>query len=208
MKDALGLIEAVGLAAAYEAADTALKTANVQLIGYELSKGDGMVLVKISGKVAAVQAGVKAAQMSASRVNKIYSVKVIPRPNQNIEKLVFTDETVKYENSKEDQKDSTESEEVIENTTTLEMSEDESESEPESEPEPESDKESEIETKVLTDSHTHENNEETFELNETERDVVLGLLEQSTVTCNICNDPTCPRHKGEQKRNCKHFFKN
>ena len=34
-KEALGLIETVGLAAAIEAADTCMKSANVELIGYE-----------------------------------------------------------------------------------------------------------------------------------------------------------------------------
>lgn len=96
MQQALGLIETVGLAAAYEAADTALKTANVNLLGYELSKGDGMVTVKISGKVGAVQAGIKAAQMAASLVNKVYSVKVIPRPSHMVERMVYTNETVLY----------------------------------------------------------------------------------------------------------------
>ena len=35
MMEALGTIETVGLAAAFEAADVACKTANVELIGYE-----------------------------------------------------------------------------------------------------------------------------------------------------------------------------
>lgn len=94
MQQALGLIETIGLAAAYEAADTALKTANVELIGYELSKGDGMVTIKIQGKVGAVQAGVKAASMAANLVNKVVSSRVIPRPSRELDPMVFTDETV------------------------------------------------------------------------------------------------------------------
>ncbi|MDF2875981.1 MAG: microcompartment protein, partial [Sporomusa sp.] len=43
MVNALGLMEVVGLAAGLEAADAAIKAANVTLIGYELTKGGGMV---------------------------------------------------------------------------------------------------------------------------------------------------------------------
>ena len=35
----LGLIETVGMSAAVEAADAAMKSANVSLVGYELTKG-------------------------------------------------------------------------------------------------------------------------------------------------------------------------
>ena len=51
---ALGLIETIGMTGAIEAADTCLKSANVQLIGYELSTG-GLVTVKVQGNVGAVK---------------------------------------------------------------------------------------------------------------------------------------------------------
>jgi ethanolamine utilization protein EutM len=38
---ALGLIETVGLAAAIEAADAAVKAADVSLVGYERTRGAG-----------------------------------------------------------------------------------------------------------------------------------------------------------------------
>ena len=41
---AIGMIETVGLAAAIEAADVCVKSANVNLIGYELSRGNGMAV--------------------------------------------------------------------------------------------------------------------------------------------------------------------
>ena len=59
--EALGTIETVGLAAAFEAADVACKTANVELIGYELAKGGGFVTIKVVGKVAAVNSAIDAA---------------------------------------------------------------------------------------------------------------------------------------------------
>ena len=40
-KKSLGLIETQGLAAGIEAADAAVKSANVELVGYELTKGGG-----------------------------------------------------------------------------------------------------------------------------------------------------------------------
>ncbi|MCV5695846.1 BMC domain-containing protein, partial [Escherichia coli] len=52
----LGLIETVGMSAAVEAADAAMKSANVSLVGYELTKGGGMVTVKLEGEVGAINA--------------------------------------------------------------------------------------------------------------------------------------------------------
>nr|WP_315989447.1 BMC domain-containing protein [Desulforamulus aquiferis] len=54
-KNALGLIEVVGLAAGMEAADAAVKAANIELVGYELTKGGGMVVIKLSGDVGALR---------------------------------------------------------------------------------------------------------------------------------------------------------
>ena len=81
------------MAAAIEAADAALKSANVTLIGIELTKGDGMVLVKLEGDVGAVKAAVESAKHAASLVNKVYATKVIPRPAEGIDKIVFSKET-------------------------------------------------------------------------------------------------------------------
>lgn len=67
-KQSLGLIETVGLAAAVEAADAAVKSANVNLVGYELTKGGGMVTVKLEGEVGAVNAAIAAASVAAAKV--------------------------------------------------------------------------------------------------------------------------------------------
>ncbi|AOT72714.1 hypothetical protein Gferi_26040 [Geosporobacter ferrireducens] len=93
-KLALGIIETVGLAAAVEAADAAVKSANVILIGYELSKGGGMVTIKFEGDVGAVKAAVEAGCAAAERINKVWSKQVIPRPHEEIDKLIRTEETV------------------------------------------------------------------------------------------------------------------
>lgn len=59
-KKCVGLIEAIGLAAAINAADVAVKTANVKLIGYEYSGYDGRIVVKVEGNSGAVKAAVAA----------------------------------------------------------------------------------------------------------------------------------------------------
>lgn len=90
----LGLIETVGMAAAVEAADAAMKSANVSLVGYELTKGGGMVTVKLEGEVGAINAAVAAAISAASRVGEVYAHKVIARTAQHIEHIIHSKETV------------------------------------------------------------------------------------------------------------------
>lgn len=93
-----GFIETLGLAAAIEAADTAVKSANVKLIGYEYTKGDGMCTVKVEGDVGAVKAAIAAASISAAKVWGVYSTDVIARPAAGIDMLIHNaDATIGYE---------------------------------------------------------------------------------------------------------------
>lgn len=94
MLKSLGLIETMGLTAGIEAADAAVKSANVKLIGYELSKGSGMTVIKIEGDVGAVKAAIDAATVAAQKVSKVVSTKVIPRPANGLEKMIHTKDTV------------------------------------------------------------------------------------------------------------------
>src|SRR6056297_811988 len=99
-RTAIGMVETVGLLAAYEAADVAVKSANVELIGYEISRG-GMVVIKFTGDVGAVKSAVDAAAAAASRLGEVFSSHVIPRPHQDIDnKMVFTDDTVGHKKEK------------------------------------------------------------------------------------------------------------
>ena len=91
MLEALGLIEVVGLVGAIEVADTASKAADVKVIGYEFTKGSGMVLVKIVGGVSAVKAAVDAASMAAERVSQVVSKHVIARPSNELDKIINTE---------------------------------------------------------------------------------------------------------------------
>ncbi len=82
--EALGLIETRGLIASIEAADAAVKAANVSLVRYE-KIGDAMVTVILRGDVAAVKAATEAGAVAARRVGQLVSVHVIPRPHSNVE---------------------------------------------------------------------------------------------------------------------------
>jgi microcompartment protein CcmL/EutN len=87
-QQALGLIETIGLVSAIEAADAAVKAANVTLLGYENTKGGGKITIKFVGDVGAVNAGVAAGVAAAERVGKVYGQRVIARPHDEIAALI------------------------------------------------------------------------------------------------------------------------
>lgn len=93
----LGLIETAGLAAGITAADCAVKSANVILVGYELTKGGGYTVVKVEGDVGAVKAAIAAAAVEANKVGRVVSTKVIARPADALEMLTRNGDTVGYE---------------------------------------------------------------------------------------------------------------
>lgn len=119
MELALGLIETRGLIGAIEAADAMVKTANVQLIGQERIS-DGLVTVKIIGQVAAVQVAVEAGAAAAQRVGQLISAHVIPRPDDQIDTLIFQK---KHDNNINDSKDS-KNPTLFEQNFTIEIDED------------------------------------------------------------------------------------
>ena len=94
MKNALGLIEAIGLATAIEAADAAVKSANIELLGIEGCRGDGRQTIKVIGDVGAVKAACDAAVAACDKGRGCFSVKVIPRPSEGIAPAIFNNLTV------------------------------------------------------------------------------------------------------------------
>ncbi|MFD3446730.1 BMC domain-containing protein [Microbacteriaceae bacterium 4G12] len=80
---ALGLIEVKGYLGAIEAADSALKAANVRLIGVEKIKG-GLTTVKLGGDVAAVEAAVEAGAAAVSKLNVLLAGHVIARTHEEL----------------------------------------------------------------------------------------------------------------------------
>lgn len=203
----LGLIEVVGLAAALEAADAALKAANIELMGYELTKGGGLVLVKLCGDVGAVTAGVHAGKVAASKVSKVWSTHIIPRPHQQLSCIVA------QESASEEQAPS--SKEIIspiqvieEKQEPIEETGDQSELLLEAqeevivqlEEEPEIAKEQEQETPSSELANENLADEDSIES--------LPKEKRAVDICNLCNDPACHRKKGDPKITCIYYGKN
>ena len=227
---AIGMIETVGLAAGIEAADVCLKFANVTLIGYGLTKGNGMTVVKIEGNVGAVKAAIEAATVAANKVSKVFSTKVIPRPSEGIDFLMRNCDTVGYESEKaveelveiyedsdedknkeniEEDKDNTQekievevSEEISEHQINIEELEIE-----------------EDDSKLEETDNIEGNNQELSQIDNSEdeskdghnlmHDIIDKFKKKSTTeveyTCNLCKDPKCPRQKGDLKTTCIHY---
>ena len=87
--EALGMVETRGLVAAIEAADAMVKAANVALIGTE-KIGSGLVSVMVRGDVGAVKSAVEAGSTSAGRLGEVIATHVIPRPHEDVEKILPT----------------------------------------------------------------------------------------------------------------------
>ena len=87
VQQALGLIETRGLVAAIEAADAMLKAANVELVGTE-KIGSGLVSVMVRGDVGAVKAAVETGSAAAGALGEVIATHVIPRPHNDVEKIL------------------------------------------------------------------------------------------------------------------------
>lgn len=85
---ALGMIETIGLIGAVEAADAAVKAANVKLTKYEKIDG-AIVSIHVRGDVGSVQAAVDAGAAAARRVGQLVGVHVIPAPVSEIDDVVY-----------------------------------------------------------------------------------------------------------------------
>ena len=77
------MIECKGLCALLEAADAALKAANVTMTGWE-KVGSGYVTAFFRGDVAAVKAATDAGAAAAAQIGQVISVQVIPRPHEGL----------------------------------------------------------------------------------------------------------------------------
>ena len=107
---ALGLIETKGMVGAIVAADIALKTAQVELINREHTKG-GLVCIEFEGDVAAVKASVEAAVTAIKDMGIYVGSHVIPRPDDSVEKIIkrkketFNEEVIEKKEIKTETKD-------------------------------------------------------------------------------------------------------
>ena len=88
MSQALGMIETLGLVGSIEAADAAVKAANVTVANYTKIEG-GLVSIHVRGDIGAVQAAVDAGAQAARRVGQLVGVHVIPAPVSDIDEHIF-----------------------------------------------------------------------------------------------------------------------
>jgi microcompartment protein CcmL/EutN len=84
---ALGIVEVKSMIGAIQAADTMLKSADVELVDINLV-GSGIVAAIVRGDVAAVQAAVENGEESARKIAEIISTNVIARPHDEVSKIL------------------------------------------------------------------------------------------------------------------------
>ena len=84
---AVGLIETQGFTAAFEAIDTALKTASVEVLARE-KLGGGYITIVIKGDVAAVRAAIDAGKARVEGLGKLIAAHVIASPSEGVLSLL------------------------------------------------------------------------------------------------------------------------
>jgi microcompartment protein CcmL/EutN len=84
---AVGLIETQGFTAVFEAIDTAVKTAAVEVLARE-KLGGGYITVVIKGDVAAVRAAVDAGSAKVNGLGRLIAAHVIASPSQAVLSLL------------------------------------------------------------------------------------------------------------------------
>jgi ethanolamine utilization protein EutM len=84
---ALGMVETKGLVGSIEAADAMVKAAQVDLFGMEKVTA-GFVTMFVTGEVGAVKAATDAGASAARRVGELVSVHVIPRPHEQLWRIL------------------------------------------------------------------------------------------------------------------------
>jgi len=84
--ESLGFIEVKGLVTAIEAADAALKTAEVTLLGGN-NVGAGLISVVFQGEIGAIKTAVEAGAAAAKRIGEVVSSNVIARPEQEVYRM-------------------------------------------------------------------------------------------------------------------------
>lgn len=190
MKTSLGLLEVSGLALAIGAADAMAKAASVSLIDIEKTNGSGWMLIRLTGDVASVQAAISTGAAFAQQHHGLVSSAVLARPADALmahwqapqRESIATAPTTLREPTHE----------VAAEICVPEKVEAAAEREETAAPLP---------VDTVTDKTS---------------DVVIGEEPQDThgeappalsVSCNLCLDPACRRHKGEPRFRCIHAAK-
>lgn len=176
MKNALGLLEVSGLALAITCADTMAKAASVTLAGMERTNGSGWTVIKLTGDVASVQASIATGAALARQRQGFIASKVIARPADGIDVFLPARPLASpVAPVPSPTQDST----VADQTIAVQHQDAPPVGMP---PAP-------------LPAATEENR----------APLPASSPEQaSTVTCNLCHDPDCPREKGEPRARCIH----
>ncbi len=87
MGDTIGMIETRGFVGLVQAVDSMLKTAEVELIGYERI-GGGYVTAIVRGAEEAVRVATEAGAQEAERIGELISVHVLPQPHPDLNKAL------------------------------------------------------------------------------------------------------------------------
>lgn len=115
MENALGHIETLGLGTAIAALDASCKAADVTLIGFEkiigVAQGVG-VNIQIAGEVSAVKAAVAAGVEAGNKVGRVISSNVIPRPHEEVDKLIDKFKITPEDNLQEGKKNKSEKKDI------------------------------------------------------------------------------------------------
>ncbi|MBW5828408.1 BMC domain-containing protein [Yersinia kristensenii] len=198
MKTSLGLLEVSGLALAIGAADAMAKSASINLIGIEKTNGSGWMLIRLTGDVASVQAAISTGAAFAQQHHGLVSSAVLARP---ADALMAHWQTPKLEP-------------ITAKSTTLSQpapavvieaiipeipafEEEEAEAAPISQP---ANAASDDEPDVALDVEIMAQD---VEIKSAESEALPALC----VSCNLCLDPACRRHKGEPRFRCIHLGK-
>ncbi len=103
MREAIGLVETIGLVGAVEALDVAVKSANVRFLDITYVR-NGQVTITISGDVGAVKAAIESSEHATRKLGCYISSHVIPRPSDDVYDLLnkninVVDELLKDKNT-------------------------------------------------------------------------------------------------------------
>ncbi|OVZ85412.1 propanediol utilization protein [Yersinia kristensenii] len=189
MKTSLGLLEVNGLALAIGAADAMAKAASVTLTGIEKTNGSGWMLIRLTGDVASVQAAINSGVALAQQHHGLVSHAVLARP---ADALMAHWQAPKCEPIAA--KTPTLSEATHEVATEVVISEVSADEQAEV-------KEAAAPRPAATDDAP------AIALNAEKKSAESEAQPAVRVSCNLCLDPACRRHKGEPRFRCIHLGK-
>ncbi|OVZ83619.1 BMC domain-containing protein [Yersinia kristensenii] len=198
MKTSLGLLEVSGLALAIGAADAMAKSASINLIGIEKTNGSGWMLIRLTGDVASVQAAISTGAAFAQQHHGLVSSAILARP---ADALMAHWQTAKLEpitakpTTLSEPAPAVVIEAIIPEIPAFE--EEEAEAAPISPP---ANAASDDEPGVALDVEIMAQD---VEIKSAESEALPALR----VSCNLCLDPACRRHKGEPRFRCIHLGK-